>query len=352
MWFYIPAPKTNLSVSVSLHSPPILDREDRVEEIRRAAEDKEKKTAAAEKTKSRDDDSLFKSDDEVSGMDSIVTNVDDLLSSEEEEEGEEDLACKDGTEPGESLLCDSNYSNEVSYEDNDIGESAEPHRIWANACLYRCKACNRFMTTCQSQFIRHLKKHHVEMPGLIPYKKVHGEPLTTVKKMKCELCGSTLVQDHEKIRNHLRSRHDNLSVRKYYEDVVKKGGQKQQQQQEEEEEQKQQQQKQQDQQQQQQKQQQQQQEEEGKGEDSFHFLDSPSLSLLESDGEEEEMVDAMEDQMEDQMVDANRETESPLLDEEELELNKYKDWVNKCHIRYRRNQFWCGSGSGSADPWR
>jgi hypothetical protein len=324
MWFYIPAPKTNLSVSVALHSPPILDREDREEEIRREADEKEKKSneeksAAAEKTRSRDDDDSPKSDDEVSGMDSIVTNVDELLSSEEEEKGE-DLACEDRTETRvetESLLCDSNYSNEVSYEDNDIGESAEPHRIWANACLYRCKACNRFMTTCQSQFIRHLKKHHAEMPGLIPYKRVHGEPLTTAKKMKCGLCGSTLVQDHEKIRNHLRSRHDNLSVRKYYEDVVK-GGQKQQQQQEEQQ-----------QQQKQKRQQQQQQQQERKGEDSFDFLDSPSLSLLESDGEEEEM----EEEMEDQMVDANRETESPLLDEEELELNKYKDWVNKCQIR-------------------
>lgn len=88
----------------------------------------------------------------------------------------------------------------------------------------------------QSQFIRHLKKSHKNLAGLMPYKKVYGEPFSVVQQMRCELCGDSLLQDHEKIRSHLRGKHDNLCVRSYYEGVVLKAQQKQQQQQQQKEE--------------------------------------------------------------------------------------------------------------------
>jgi len=320
MRLYVPAARTlSLSVSCPLRSPPILDIRDEQEKAKRKpAEDEEKREAEEEemdvedstgKGKKDEDKSVLdrESDDDDSNQDGNRTSVDDLLNSEDEDEDDEDRfkdskenRCDDTTVQANTSLHDDNY-NDVAYEDNDGGEWVEPHRIWANSCTYSCQACKKFLTNSQSYFIRHLKKHHADLPSLVPYKRVHGEPFAAVRQTRCELCGTTLLQDHEKIRSHLRTRHQNLSVHKYYENFVLKAAEKEEDKQLEQK---------------------------GTGEDSVDSF-SAALFSLESDDEEEE----------DERVDANREAESGLFDEEEREFNKYKDWVNKCQIRYKLSSF-------------
>jgi hypothetical protein len=329
-----------LRVAVKLHSPPILDLKD----DNRWEEKETMITAERGKVNIKDDEDGWanKENRDNAGMSSATerrenhvdvvpsdhgVNVDDLLHSDDDsdtggpdENWEGNVCDKSGdvvhtpftavagkttADRLEMFEAVCNY-DDIAYEDNDIGESVEPYRIWANGCTYSCQACRQFITSCQSQFISHLKARHANLPGLVAYKKAHGQLFERMQQIVCELCGSCLLQDYERIRSHLRLKHRPLTVRDYYERFVLKHLQ----------------------------QEQQQSQTEDLGCSANLSRASSSLSMLESMEEIEDQEDAASSMM-DKTAEAspNRDIEASQIDEEEKELNEYKDWVNKCQIR-------------------
>jgi hypothetical protein len=133
-----------------------------------------------------------------------------------------------------------------------------------------------------------LKHRHPHLSGLTAYSKAHGEPIRDVKHVSCALCATPLVQSYERIRYHLSLKHRTLTVQEYYEKFVR-----------------------------------------GKVEEESGCSGAePADSIVLE-------------------ANPNREEDTGEEDEEERELNEYKDWVDKCQIRYATSSVLnqgCGSG--------
>ena len=111
------------------------------------------------------------------------------------------------------------YTEDVAYEDNDVGDLASPHQIWANGSTYECKACDTFCIRDQKEFIKHIKERH-GLAGIKVYRAEFGDPLSDLRTIECKICGGRIIHEFSKIHSHLYKHHKKMSVQDYYENHV------------------------------------------------------------------------------------------------------------------------------------
>ena len=154
---------------------------------------------------------------------SKVADIDDLLDSDAEtEELNQGNANSPRTQDHLPFLerdgLDGlDYSENVAYEDNDVGDQVGPHLIWANGSTYECRACNRFSANDQTEFVKHLRHHDIF--GLKNYRTLHGDPFSELRSLECRICRGRMIHDYAKIYYHLYKFH-NLAVKEYFEQYV------------------------------------------------------------------------------------------------------------------------------------
>eukprot|EP00090_Calanus_glacialis_P011092 TRINITY_DN19569_c0_g1_i1.p1 TRINITY_DN19569_c0_g1~~TRINITY_DN19569_c0_g1_i1.p1 ORF type:complete len:662 (+),score=160.18 TRINITY_DN19569_c0_g1_i1:112-1986(+) len=117
-----------------------------------------------------------------------------------------------------TIIHDDEFVSEFMLEDNDVEGDFKPFYLWANGCVYFCKACNEMSFDDYSAFFKHIKNHKIN--GLLAYKKKYGEPYSVLNYIQCKICDEKVLQDYNKICSHLRKNHKKYSVSSYYETFV------------------------------------------------------------------------------------------------------------------------------------
>ena len=119
-----------------------------------------------------------------------------------------------------TIVHDDEFATEFMLEDNDLQGDLKPFYVWANGCVYFCKACKEMSFTDYSAFIKHIKSHQIN--GFVAYKKEYGEPFSVLNHIQCQICDEEILHDFNKISTHLRKKHKGYSVNTYFDIFVQK----------------------------------------------------------------------------------------------------------------------------------